>query len=387
MFTNPLSMSRHTVPNLVIAQRVINKMAKAAGHYLEDETGEAMVGFVIPGAHTNGVPTLYVIETIAPFEDSTVREWATFQQGDELQEEQFWWLSDNWDVYREKHHGKSLPEKLNVPLTHIGDWHKQPGFMIQPSQGDLMTARHMLMDSENGIDFLLAPIVTLGHPTTTGSSTNGNYIAVPQGDGTSMRVDFWYIDLKTNDFVPINPTIYPDNQLPSLPDYPWHMIREERYKDEYATLTKNSSFISAPVLWDTGNAPPLDVCFLMAQDGLDKALILVTGWDYPQSAPKCRVIDRAALDLDDNIYDVFEAVWHDSKWADTPKDWSWTDGKRLTDYVFAVEEMLGLKRPPPIPSPAPAPADAEKSAEKNSKDEHSAVITPAESKPTPEESA
>ena len=48
--------NKSSVPNLVIAQRVVDKMAVAAKHFLQDETGEAMVGLIIPGTHT-GVDT------------------------------------------------------------------------------------------------------------------------------------------------------------------------------------------------------------------------------------------------------------------------------------------------------------------------------------------
>ena len=76
-----LKKSKSSVPNLVIAQRVVDKMAAAAKHFLQDETGEAMVGLIVKGTHT-GVDTLYVLDTIAPDETAVVREWATFQQGD-----------------------------------------------------------------------------------------------------------------------------------------------------------------------------------------------------------------------------------------------------------------------------------------------------------------
>ena len=140
-------------------------MTAAAGFHIEDETGEAMVGLVVPGTHTNGVPTLYVLDTISP-DDSAIRQFHTFQQGDDRQDELIWWLQENWQQTRVQHQQK----KWDVPLRYLGDWHKQPGFMIQPSSGDLYTALNWIDDPENKMDFLLAPIVTLGHPHTIGSS-------------------------------------------------------------------------------------------------------------------------------------------------------------------------------------------------------------------------
>lgn len=351
MLTNPLNLPRRTVPNLVVAQRVLNKMAKAASHYLQDETGEAMVGLLIPGTHTNGVPTLYVLDTIAP-DETAVREWATFQQGDDRQDELIWWLQENWREMRRKkldNQGKPLPAKWDVPLRYLGDWHKQPGYMIQPSQGDLMTARRWINDPENGMEFLLAPIVTVGHPSTTGISTGGNYLTAPQEDGTSMRVDFWYIDLNTNDFMPISPTLYPDEQLPTLTDYPWHLVNEERFQTEFGLLEKDGLFTTL-VLWDTDDTIPLDICILTARMGAEKVVILVTPWNYPAAPPQARVAPYIAIAPEDDIYAVFESLWSESEAVPNPPDWIWSEGKRLVDYLYAIEDMLGMKHgTPPVP--------------------------------------
>ena len=163
------SFTRNSVPNLVIARRVLHKMTRAAQAFIEDETGEAMVGLVVPGERTKGIETLYVLDTISP-DESAVRQFHTFQQGDEQQDEIIWWLQENWRVYRERRrnsYGQALSAKWDVPLRYLGDWHKQPGYMIAPSGGDQRTALDWLDDEENGMNFLLAPIVTLGHPSTT----------------------------------------------------------------------------------------------------------------------------------------------------------------------------------------------------------------------------
>ena len=57
---------RVTVPNLVIAQRVLDKMVAAASNFIEDETGEAMVGLVVPSTQAGGIPTIYVLEDDLP---------------------------------------------------------------------------------------------------------------------------------------------------------------------------------------------------------------------------------------------------------------------------------------------------------------------------------
>ncbi len=335
------------VPNLVVAQRVLDKMVAAAGHYLADETGEAMVGLLVPGASANGIPTLYVLDTIAP-DETAIRDWGTFQQGDERQDELIWWLQENWHLYRATKHnnrGEPLAPKWDVPLRYLGDWHKQPGLMIQPSQGDLATARNWILDESNGMDFLLAPIVTLDHPSTTVTTATANYITIPQGDETCMRVDFWYLDAHNRDFQPINPAIYPDAQLPGLPGYPWHLLDENRFRAESALLEKDGLFTTL-VLWDVTGQPPLHVCFLIARVGADRVLLIDTPYDYPAQAPSARVAPFQQINPDDNLYEIFAALWKQSEPVTDPPDWTWTPARHLIDYIYALEESLGIKSVP-----------------------------------------
>lgn len=358
MLTGRRKASHQSIPNLVISQRVLDKMASAASHYIADETGEAMVGLVVPGTHTNGVSTFYVLDTIAP-DDTAVRQLHTFQQGDERQDELIWWLQENWRFGREKHltaEGKTLANKWDVPLRYLGDWHKQPGFMIQPSQGDLMTAQNWVHDPANGMDFLLAPIVTLGHPATTSSTMPGaNFVTIPQTDDTCMRVDFWYLDTQSNDFLPIVPTVYPAAQLPTLVNYPWHLVKEDRVSGEFGLLEKDGLFTSL-VLWEATGKLPLEICLLTARMGWKKVLILVTPSDYPASPPTARIAPFVEMKPEDDIYNVFETLWKDSEPVADPPDWTWSDGRFLLDYVYALETSLDIREE--IPANAGGSASA-----------------------------
>lgn len=367
---NLLNKIGRGVPNLVVAQRVLDKMVAAAGRYLADETGEAMVGLLVPGTHTNGIPTIYVLDTIPPLDDSAVREWGTFQQGEELQEEQFWWLVDNWEASREKKRtldGKPIPAKWDVPLIHVGDWHKQPGFMIQPSQGDLFTARRMVADAEGALEFLIAPIVTLGHPSTTVTTQQANFLTIPQSDDTCIRVDFWYLDRVNRDFNPIRPAVYPSEQLPALPGYPWHIVDEKRYKAEYALFEGGGLLASAPVLWDTDEMLPLDICFVVVRPGWKHILLLITPADYPLKPPSARLAPYVEIGASDNIVEIFEDAWAQSQPVADPPDWTWAEGRHLIDYVFALEAALGWKAEPltPLPQSEESETSAASDAETN----------------------
>ena len=359
-FTNP---PHSNVPNLVVSQRVIDKMAAAARRYIQDETGEAMIGLVVPGVRSDSVPTLYVLDTISP-DESAVRQMHTFQQGDEQQDEIIWWLQENWRACRETGKtvkGKAMQPRWDVPLRYLGDWHKQPGFMIAPSGGDQMTALDWLDDPENGMTFLLAPIVTLGHPSTT-IGAGANFLTLPQDSYEHLRIDFWYIDQEVRMFQPITPAVYPDDQLPDLPDYPWHLVKPDLMNREYGLLKSDGLFTSV-VLWNTNDSAPLDVCFMTARLGADRILIVITPHNFPDGkAISARVAPFIQMQPDDDIFEIFEELWEQSKLVDDPPDWSWTPDSHLVDYVHALEKTLGIQVPPPV-KPAPVTETEVKPAE------------------------
>jgi hypothetical protein len=340
-----LNRQGRILPNLVVAERVIERMAHAAQSHIADETGEAMVGLVTAGTYTNGVPSIYVLDTIAP-DDSAVRGMFTFQQGDTRQDELIWWLQENWQAGREKRGwiGRVLPlsaAKWDAPLRYIGDWHKQPGFMIQPSGGDLQTALDWIDDPENEADYLIAPIVTLGHPATVQTrSATSNYIAVPLGDGEAMRVDFWYIEQRARFFQPINLTVYPDDQLPALAPYPWHLSDDKRFDAEMERL-KADGWFSSLCFWNADNEPPLEICFLLAQVGADHMLIAITHHDYPQRPPEIRLAPYVQMGANGTIYTVFEQAYRQSKPVAVPLGWS--ADMTLADALNAIE---GTAKPP-----------------------------------------
>lgn len=352
--------TRVTIPNLVLAQRVIDKMAAAAAQHLEDETGEAMVGVVMPGENTNGVPTIYVLDTISPDDDNTVRRQHTFQQGDDRQDELIIWLQENWDVKRQKRRGSyggAQQAKWDAPLRYLGDWHKQPGSMIAPSGGDLMTALGWLDDPDTTEEALLVPIVTLDHPgVSVSAGVDANYLTAPLKNGT-MRVDFWYIHRDGRTFQPIKPVIYPDEQLPGLTAYPWHIKDEARADREFKRFFDNQMFYSI-VLWDADGDLPLEVCITAARMGGSKIFMIVTPWNYPEARPHMRLTPYTAISEQSTIRDVFSKWWAESEAVEDPPGWEWTADKTLYDYVCAVESAHNLR-----PEPAEPAEDAESTAQ------------------------
>ncbi len=343
-------ISRGIVPNLVLSQRAVDKMLSAARQYLADETGEAMVGFVVENDTPEGLPTIYVLDTISP-DETAIRRSHTFQQGDDIQEEVRWWLRENWEFYRNQHRGTDkLPEQFDIPLLYLGDWHKQPGSMIQPSHGDLMTALSYL-DDEPDMEYLLVPIVTIGHAPIIGvSDLEVNYITVPMGNDSDMRVDWWYIHQDVRVFQPLHPKVVDQAELPQMMKYAWYVVYEERLNTEYHRLERDGAWISSLILWEADDVP-LEVCFIVARQGARELLLLITDADYPHVPPVARVSPSfEGLDLTDE-YKAFEELWERSTPVEMPEDWEWHENLYLSDFVEAVEVHLGLRQPSKVTIP------------------------------------
>lgn len=331
-----------SIPKLVVAKRVLTRMVAAAQRHIEDETGEALVGLIVPG-DDDGMPTFYVLDTISP-DDTALRLYHTFQQGDERQDELIWWLQENWLKTRPNLTGEM--KKFDAPLRYLGDWHKQPGYMIQPSDGDLFTALDWIDDDSNGMDFLLAPIVTLGHPHTV-VPTGGNFLMTPQGENTALRADFWYIDEDSRAFLPITPVECPNEQLPPLAPYPWHLLDEARFTSELRRLEDEGYFVSV-TLWDADSIPPLEICLLTTRVGLEHLLIIVTPYDFPSKPPVVRVAPLIHMGDGDDMYDVFAQAWEQSKPATDVVDWKPEEG--LISMLRAVEsQLMSASTSPTVP--------------------------------------
>ncbi|MBK8022639.1 MAG: hypothetical protein IPK19_14710 [Chloroflexi bacterium] len=327
------------VPNLVVAKRVLSRMVSAAQSHLEDETGEALIGAIIPAppsadGSSSGPRTIYVLDTIAP-DDSALRLYHTFQQGDELQDELIWWLQENWRITRPRLVGEQ--KKFDVPLRYLGDWHKQPGFMIHPSDGDLYTALDWIEDETNGMNFLLAPIVTLGHPSSV-VPAGSNFLLAPLHESVSLRVDFWYIDEHSQSFLPVLPAEIANDQLPALAPYPWHLLDERRFTSELQRIKDAGYFVSV-TLWDTDGEPPLEVCLMAARLGSDNLLIIVTPHDYPVRPPVLRIAPLIGMGEEDDLYDIFAEAWEKSSPTPNPPVWNPEEG--LLSLIRAVDPQIG----------------------------------------------
>jgi hypothetical protein len=325
-------------PRVIIAQRVIDKIVQGAMLYLEPETGEAMIGLVMP---QNGrlEPDIYVLDTISAGEHA-VREWGLFEQGDDWQGDVLQWLAVNWEAFRDLRrasYGTAVAAKWNAPLAHVGDWHKHPGDMTYTSGGDLGTARDLLRDIENPVEHLVAPIVTIYSLDETSQETASAaeqpedeplvieptapkkkekppahaLIKIQEDKGWRIRIDFYYISKRRQNFVPITPVVWPNDRLPGLPPIAWYLEHPKRFEQE-RSLLQEAGYAVDIVRWDADGRPPYEICFSIYKPGSQQVIILVTSVDYPNTMPAVRLAPLVKVeeseDIFEKLYDASQSV-------------------------------------------------------------------------------
>ncbi len=324
----------HRLPKIYVAQRVIQKMCVGALIYQDEETGEALVGISSTNGNGQKLPKLYILDTISPMEEA-IREWAMFEQGDEWQGAIFNWWHDNWELYRELRrgsYGNAVAAKWDAPLLHLGDWHKQPG-MIQPSRGDFRTARRFMKEIE--VDFLITPIVTLASEVFEPLNDNTILVSSETHD-EDIRIDFWWIAKRGNDFEQIEPIIEPNEALPKLPPIIWRLAHRERFDQELDLLEADGLQIMDVVEWDTRGHPPLDTCLTIYRPGSRYVIIAITPVNYPLRSPVWRV---APIMRPKEGEDFFEMLYKASSEISSKILPNWSVTTRLLDGVKAIEEQ------------------------------------------------
>jgi hypothetical protein len=338
-----LAVERAGLPRVTIAQRVIDKMVRNALIY-ETETGEALIGLPVPSAGRYE-PDLVVLETITP-DHTAVRKYAYFEQGDDLQGDIMNWLTDNWNDYRKLPSAKVQP-RYNVALDHLGDWHKHPGALTEPSWGDLETALAHVNDKEAGKPYLLAILATVwdrvqAHATDEAEAIyfGEQPIKVDIDENTTVRLDCWYMSRRTKRFVHLTPTVEPDDKLPNLPLVSWHLGNTERFQQEFKQITGAGYTVSVDE-YNADDVPPRELCLTLAKRGASHIQIVVTTADFPNTRPTIRTVPMGELKTIPEGADVFLELWKRAKLlpeAEYPN--SWTANSTILDLVRGVEQNL-----------------------------------------------
>jgi hypothetical protein len=345
------------LPRITLAQRVVDKMVQNALIY-DTETGEALVGFAIKQMGRSE-PDLYVVDTISP-DASAIRRGAYFEQGDTLQDDIFTWWHDNWNKMREKRRKSpdhSLAAKWDIELVHLGDWHKHPGTLVEPSWGDTDTARGRVFDEEIKTPQILAILATVWDRARAESeSFEGEGVLPDDGpqplkiaidDRTLVRLDCWYMSQVIRRFVRLTPVVVPDKALPSLSTVSWHLANQDRWNRELEALSKQSYSVS-PELYNGEEADSVVLTLEIAKRGSQNIFIVLTQPDYPKNMPTIRTVPMSAVkNIPEEVDDLFMALWKQSQPLDKAlyPDWQWTPEKTILDLIQAVEAKLTERNP------------------------------------------
>ncbi len=345
-----VAVARANLPRLTLVQSVVDKIVRNALVY-ETETGESLVGCAVK-VLGRPEPDLYVLNTIAP-DESAIRRGAYFEQGDDLQGDIFNWWFDNWNRYREvrrKSFGSALGAKWDVPLSHLGDWHKHPGTLVEPSWGDTDTARHHIAEEENKTPQLLALLATVWSQRSieaeaiyaTDDNDQAKPLKIPADAENVVRIDCWYISRMTHRFVRLTPQVVPDAALPTLPIIGWHLANPDRMRQEFEALSRDGYSVSMDE-HDVNEKPPLEICLTLAKPSSQYIVIVATAADYPAAMPTVYTVPMTAMkeipkDAPDSA--LFATLWKIAEplpKADYP---AWTPDLLIVDLVHGIEARL-----------------------------------------------
>ncbi len=353
-----LALSRANLPRLTLAQRVIDKIVANAMMY-DTETGEALVGLAVKTSGRSE-PDLYVLDTIPPPADTTVRQGAYFEQGDDLQEDIFNWWADNWEEFRERRrasYSSAIGAKWDVPLANLGDWHKHPGTLTTPSGGDFETAYEHIHDNQEGIPQLLVILATVWdreqaerenadpEEALVGDDPHAlkpHPLKISISETKVVRIDFWYMSRHTRRFVKLKPIVTENSLLPNLTPIGWQIADYARLGQELERLRDDGYSVLRVQAHNVDDVPPLEFCLQVFSMAGKYIFTVVTSADYPQSRPVIRFTPINIIREIPEGGKPFFPVWNQSQ--PIPEtcypEWGWSSDRYLSELVAAVEANL-----------------------------------------------
>ncbi len=296
---------------------------------------------------------IYILGTIPPDESAT-RRWGTVQMGDEQQYDHFLWLTENWyeDAQQEE-------QWKNLPLKHLGDWHKQPSGMIQPSSGDLASARAILDQPHWRLPFILQPIVTrVAHPNLQVDAAQSNSLQIMGENGEAIRIDFWYLREQDRRYWPLIPQIMEEkeNSAPLLAEPPWNLKDVPLLTRELNELDDTGHRVSSPFYFNTDGEHPLEFCLISLLREEQAIVLVATNHDYPRSAPRAwqlQLRQQHSESAEFDWLDMVQEAWPSRKDISLPPNWQWSENSSLAAYLSVIEGQLNQGSTARITTDAP----------------------------------
>lgn len=301
-------LRKRQIPALVVPYRVFEAMVDETMAHPMTETGHAMVGVEIVN------PLMIAVLGVIPDIEQTMRHGGGFRQGGDDQVSIFQWLSSHWNEMRKASRQQqsdwqfgqpvikgSVPKQFDLPLGHLGDWHRHPGAYGFYSSTDSGQAESILRDRKGKRAQLLMPIVTIANQASRlAYGIEGSDILI-QDIGPLLRVRWFYTSrelldkpLRGEKIIPIRPIIAPDEQLPWLPPIPWHLMDPCRLRQELSLLKEEGCRVGMAVKEMGGDSHVMEICFGVDHPDWKKRLLIITSWDYPKSKPVVKILPKPA---------------------------------------------------------------------------------------------
>jgi hypothetical protein len=164
-----------------------------------------------------------------------------------------------------------------LELLHIGDWHKHPSGLPEPSAGDHATAHGLHAESAAAI--WLTAIAVSEHLRKADAGAEGSVVRFNRASQDEGQVQFHrYVD--GAGLVPV-PIRVEGDAIPSLPELPWHITDPARFAAEFRLL-RAAGFSVGVDPRRSGRHPGL--ALRIARDG-GRPLRVITGPGYPHDPP------------------------------------------------------------------------------------------------------
>lgn len=164
-----------------------------------------------------------------------------------------------------------------IDLVHVGEWHKHPSGMPEPSAGDCATAHDLQHDAMTPV--WLEAVAVGDTDATEQLAGDGHVTRVQRGHGDHVEVRFFRADGRGGLAAEC---VLPEGiALPGLPPLPWHVIDPARFAAECRLL--DAAGVAVQVA-PSAPGDPLGLALRLSGDGLG-ALTVRTGPGYPREAP------------------------------------------------------------------------------------------------------
>ena len=251
---------------VVVRPEVIRSIADAAGAAGPRETGEPLIGTIQPSWEQGGERLIASILGSVPAGPHVHGRVASVALGDAGDGERAasalrWWR-----------------KVTGLDLRHLGDWHKHPSGVPQPSQGDRATARNVKAESSAAV--WLSAIAVCDHARTHSAVAEGAAVTFTDEEETLGKVRF-YREMDRTGLTPIEVRVE-EHAIPALPLLPWHIADSVRFAAE-CRLLQAAGFLIAiePSITRSGAGLALK---MTSPDG--ESFVVMTGRRYPLAAPK-----------------------------------------------------------------------------------------------------